>query len=532
MKHRIKKNIESKASQTKVAKYFWGLIIFWTLILLFLLIQNLATQKKAIYSLAINEARTHFQKDKVFRFWSASHGGFYVPISERTTPSPYLSHIPERDITTPDSVQLTLMNPAWALRQMNEDYSEMYGVFGHITSLLPLRKQNAPDEWEIKALNLFEKGETEFLEFIKSDTQTTLRLMQPLITVESCLKCHGHQGYKIGDVRGGVSVTISLTPYFIEKQKAGTNAKLSFLLIWLIGIIAIILVFRFIKKSILKQEQAKRMLQESHNSLEKSVIERTTELNSAKNFSENLLDTANAFMVTLDKNANITFSPGASPYGAGARIASSQVLSSSGDGIYIDGMVVVVISDAMDLEGLWHGAGELLEAGHPDVNQLAYNLLFRAIEFEIAPMCVEHEISVLCYSPIAQGLLTGKFATPDEVPAGRARTRHFSAERENVRHGEEGAEEETFAAIAEIRAVADELGAPMHHVAMAWLLRRPGVACVLAGMRNREQALDNAAAAELELPDEVVERLNAVTEPLKQKLGPNADMWQGDSRIQ
>ena len=174
---------------------------------------------------------------------------------------------------------------------------------------------------------------------------------------------------------------------------------------------------------------------------------------------------------------------------------------------------------------------ELLEAGHPDVNQLAYNLLFRAIEFEIAPMCEENEIGVLCYSPMAQGMLTGKFASADDVPDGRARTRHFSSERENVRHGEAGAEAETFAAIAEIKSVADELGAPMHHVALAWLLRQPAVACVLAGMRSREQALDNAKAAELDLPDEVVERLSAVTDDLKAKLGANADMWQGDSRI-
>ncbi|MEA3494637.1 MAG: DUF3365 domain-containing protein [Bacteroidota bacterium] len=306
MKNTIQKKVESKASQTRVAKYFWGLAIIWTLIIIFLLIQNLVTQKKAVYNLAINEARTHFQKDKIFRFWSASHGGFYVPITERTTPSPYLSHIPERDITTPDSVQLTLMNPAWALRQMNEDYSEIYGVFGHITSLLPLREQNAPDEWEQKALELFEKGETEVLEFIESDSNTYLRLMQPLITVEGCLKCHGHQGYKIGDVRGGVSVTIPLNSYYAEKQKAKINAILSFFLIWLIGVIAIIVAFRFIKKSIIEQEQAKRLLHESHNSLEKNVLKRTAELKSAMSFSENILDTANAFMVTLDKDANIT----------------------------------------------------------------------------------------------------------------------------------------------------------------------------------------------------------------------------------
>ncbi len=175
--------------------------------------------------------------------------------------------------------------------------------------------------------------------------------------------------------------------------------------------------------------------------------------------------------------------------------------------------------------------GDLLQVGHPDVNQVAYNLLFRAIEYEIRPLCEREEVGILCYSPMAQGLLTGKFASADEVPEGRARTRLFSGDRPEVRHGEGGAEEEAFAAIAEVRAIADEMGEPMADVALAWLLRQPAVACVLAGMRNPEQARANARAAELELPDEVVERLTAVTEPLKEKLGPNPDMWQGESRI-
>ncbi len=60
------------------------------------------------------------------------------------------------------------------------------------------------------------------------------------------------------------------------------------------------------------------------------------------------------------------------------------------------------------------------------------------------PVCIQHKISVLCYSPLAEALLTGKFASAADVPEWRARTRHFSASRKLVRHGEEGMEEETF----------------------------------------------------------------------------------------
>ena len=77
-------------------------------------------------------------------------------------------------------------------------------------------------------------------------------------------------------------------------------------------------------------------------------------------------------------------------------------------------------------------------------NQLPYNLLWRAIEYEILPFCLEKNVPVLCYSPIMQGLLTGKFHTADEVPEDRARTRHFSSSRVQTRHLEAGLESENF----------------------------------------------------------------------------------------
>lgn len=174
---------------------------------------------------------------------------------------------------------------------------------------------------------------------------------------------------------------------------------------------------------------------------------------------------------------------------------------------------------------------ELLQAGRPASNQVSYSLLFRAIEYEILPRCREEQIGFLCYMPLMQGLLAGKFASADEVPPGRARSRHFSGDRPQARHGEPGAEEETFAAVRAIRAIAEELGAPMAQVAIAWDLAQPGVTSVITGIRNPEQARANAAAADLELPPDVLEALNRATEPLKRLLGPNADMWQSNSRI-
>ncbi|MGQ9504766.1 MAG: aldo/keto reductase [Thermogutta sp.] len=172
----------------------------------------------------------------------------------------------------------------------------------------------------------------------------------------------------------------------------------------------------------------------------------------------------------------------------------------------------------------------ILEIGRPSTNQLPYGPLFRAIEFDIVPTCLAAGVGILCYSPLTIGLLTGKFTTADEVPAGRARTRHFSSRRPLTRHGEPGCEEETFHAIAEIGALARELGVTIPQLALAWLLRRPGVLAVVNGMRRPEQARQNAVAAEIDLDPSVIDRIESVTDPIKEKLGPNPDMWEGTER--
>ncbi len=171
-----------------------------------------------------------------------------------------------------------------------------------------------------------------------------------------------------------------------------------------------------------------------------------------------------------------------------------------------------------------------LSAGHIASNQVPYNLLWRAIEYEVLPFCVDHNVPVLCYSPIMQGLLAGKFSSADAVPEDRARTRHFSKDRPQVRHQEAGAEAETFAAIDAIRQIATEAGLAMEHLSLAWLLAQPGVASVIVGGRNAAQVRKNVQAASVRLSEEVIRQLNEATDPLKKKLGANPDLWQSNSR--
>jgi aryl-alcohol dehydrogenase-like predicted oxidoreductase len=172
------------------------------------------------------------------------------------------------------------------------------------------------------------------------------------------------------------------------------------------------------------------------------------------------------------------------------------------------------------------------EIGGVQSNQLCYSLLWRAVEHEVQPACVAQGLSILCYSPLCQGLLTGKFASADDVPPTRARTRLFSRDRPHSRHEGVGCEREVFVAIDGIRKIADSLGEPMGRVALAWLLGRDGVTSAIAGARNASQARENARAGELELDADTTDRLNELTDTVKRHVGTNADMWQSESRME
>ncbi|MCO6452294.1 MAG: aldo/keto reductase [Caldilineales bacterium] len=173
---------------------------------------------------------------------------------------------------------------------------------------------------------------------------------------------------------------------------------------------------------------------------------------------------------------------------------------------------------------------ELFTIGHPATNQIAYSLLFRAVEFGAQSICVAKNVGLLCYSPLLHGLLSGRYVTLDEMSPTRARTRHFSPDWPHIRHQEPGYEAETAAALDGIARICDEWGQPMAQIAIAWLLHQPAVTAVVAGMRTQLQAADIAQAATLELSAEILQELDEATSPLKQKLGPNLDMWQTASR--
>lgn len=174
---------------------------------------------------------------------------------------------------------------------------------------------------------------------------------------------------------------------------------------------------------------------------------------------------------------------------------------------------------------------EILRYGEVASNQLPYSLLFRAIEYEVQSLCIQGNVSMLCYSTLLHGLLTGKYRQPADIPDGRARTRHFSSSRAQTRHGGGGCEMEVFAAIEQIRGIAADIGQPMSLVSVSWVLHQPGVASVIVGARKAEQISQMATVAGLRLDNQTVRMLSAATEQVKRILGTNPDMWMSESRF-
>ncbi len=166
-------------------------------------------------------------------------------------------------------------------------------------------------------------------------------------------------------------------------------------------------------------------------------------------------------------------------------------------------------------------------------NQIGYNLLFRAIEYEILPMCQRHGLGILAYMPLMQGLLAGRWSRVEDVPVVRRRTRHFASSREQTRHQEDGCEQLLFKTLDGIARVAEHEGTTMATLSLAWVMARPGVSSVMVGCRRPEQIERNLAAVGVELRPEVVKQLDELTHPIKEHLGANADLWQGgaESRI-
>jgi aryl-alcohol dehydrogenase-like predicted oxidoreductase len=167
-----------------------------------------------------------------------------------------------------------------------------------------------------------------------------------------------------------------------------------------------------------------------------------------------------------------------------------------------------------------------------DVNELTYNIVSRAIEAEIAPYCLEHNISIIGSMGLQQGLLAGIFRTADDVPKHQAHSRHFAQHRgeETSRHYEEGAEQEIFEVVNQLHKIADNLHIHIAQLAIAWILKKPFMASTLVGSRNLNELKMNVDACTLTISDEVEALIDKISQPTLEKLGNSPDYYEHRSK--
>lgn len=243
------------------------LAMVWTVTIALFCIWHIREQHDHVRKIAYSQAKQVIAKDMVYRLWAAKQGGVYVPVTAETLPNPYLADVEHRDVTTTDGQLLTLINPAYMTRQVHELGQEVYGLRGHLTSLDPIRPENAPDAWEAEALRSFLQGVSEVSEITRIEDVEYLRLIMPMNTEASCLKCHGKQGDKLGDLRGGISVAVPLEPLWAPMHQHEFTMILSYALIWLIGLIVTGRAAWNMRRRVHKREQAEAVLWETEKNL-------------------------------------------------------------------------------------------------------------------------------------------------------------------------------------------------------------------------------------------------------------------------
>ncbi len=159
---------------------------------------------------------------------------------------------------------------------------------------------------------------------------------------------------------------------------------------------------------------------------------------------------------------------------------------------------------------------EALEYGEIVSLQPPYSLFWRQVEQDARPLCLARNLTILAYSPMAQGLLTGKFGPDHRFKRGdhRAQNRLFAPEHFN----------RARTALDQLQPIADRYGATLGQLALAWVMAQPST-CAIAGARNADQAAQNAAAARIAISTEDLAAMDRIGRQVTDHLDDDPVMW-------
>jgi two-component sensor histidine kinase len=157
---------------------------------------------------------------------------------------------------------------------VNAMAADAWGSRSHITSLKPIRPENRPDPWEEAALQAFEAGEREVSSLEQMDDGEYVRFMRPFVTEKACLRCHASQGYREGDIRGGISVSVPTAPLRAIQGPIAFRMSVIHLGLWLAGVVGIVVSRNGLAREIAAREKVQETLRQSEEHTKASLREK------------------------------------------------------------------------------------------------------------------------------------------------------------------------------------------------------------------------------------------------------------------
>lgn len=230
--------IRIESAKHSVRKYLGIITIIISLVIASIFFTFQFNVSRALQVHLYEQAKAFFSEIVIVRKWVAKHGGVYVPLDKTTGINPYLVDIEgiEAKITCNEK-EFVLKNPSLVTKEISESPFRTGQVRYKMTSLKPINPDNAPDKFEKSALEQFEQGVSEVSIFEKRDGADHFRYMAPLVADETCMTCHAQQGYTVGDIRGGISVTLQAESLMLRIKRAQI-----FMVIAGFGVIALMIV--------------------------------------------------------------------------------------------------------------------------------------------------------------------------------------------------------------------------------------------------------------------------------------------------
>jgi PAS domain S-box-containing protein len=258
--------------------FYISVIIVWTVFMSLVFVYYYYQAKGLRNDKIKHRSNLEYQKEMQIRNWINSLGGVYAQVNDSLLPSLLVDTSLESTIISDKGIKYTRFSPDFAIRSMSgfNDTASIDRV--KLVSEDYKTEYHKPDDWEKNALNLLKSGNKEIEEFTLKDGVQVYRFMKPMVLKPDCLKCHSTINYKVGDIRGGVSIVVSLAE--INKQ---FNSKIklyfiTFIIIWFIGIVVFAYTYNKIRQREKERDSAINDLNAFKDELEAIVEERTKEI--------------------------------------------------------------------------------------------------------------------------------------------------------------------------------------------------------------------------------------------------------------